>query len=99
MHAVQDKSHGQEVAVLETNHVPLVLWSGFVGVDIGQEAEGEDNDSEVYPDRDHYDIYDRQVHFRREFSLKEGPSEGSHDITGVMDDQGHSTGCDFITHH
>lgn len=89
MHAVKDKSHDQEVAVLETNHVPLVLRSGLVGVDIGQETEWEDNDPEVYPNENHYNVDDGHADFRHEFGLKESPSESSHDVTGVMDNQDH----------
>ena len=53
VHAVEDKCHDEKVAVLEANDVPLVLRSGLVRVDIGEQAEGEDYDPEVDPDTGH----------------------------------------------
>jgi hypothetical protein len=99
VHPVQHERHDQQVAVLETNHVPFVLRSWLVRVDIGQQAEGEDDDPHVDPGRSHREVKQRGCFGRCELGLNESPAERHEDITRIVDDKNDSPRCDFIAHH
>ena len=50
MHSNQDESHAQQVKVLESDDMPLIGDVGLVYINVGQKAEGEDDQSHVDPD-------------------------------------------------
>lgn len=99
MHAIKDEGHREQVAVLEADDVPLVLRGGFVGVDVGEQAEGEDDDPQVHPHKKIHDIDGCRECLSLELGLNEGPSEGYYDVAHVVDDQDHHPRCDLVAHH
>lgn len=56
MHPVKHEGHRQQIPILERNHLPLILGSWPISVDLSQETEREDNDSHPDPDCDCYKI-------------------------------------------
>lgn len=49
MHAVEYDGHAEEVGILEADDIPFVCRCWLVDVDVGQDAEGEDDDPHVDP--------------------------------------------------
>lgn len=99
MHAVENKGHYEKVAVFEAYDVPLILRGGFVGVDIGEQAEGKDYDPEVDPDTGHHDVHYFDVILGHVLGLHEGSAKGYENITGIMHDKDHRPRSDLIAHH
>lgn len=99
MHAVEDEGHDEEVAVLETDDVPLVLRSGLVRVNISEEAEGKDDDPQVDPSAGHHDVNYFDVVLSLVLGLHEGTPKCNEDIAHVMYDEYHGPRSYLIAHH
>lgn len=50
VHSVEDKSQTKQISVLKVDNIPLIGWGWFVYIDVGQQAEREDNDTHIDPD-------------------------------------------------
>lgn len=99
MHPVKHECHGEQVAVLETDNIPLVVGRGFVGIYVGEEAEGKDYYAHVDPGERHGDVYDGGHELGFVLGFDEGASEGHEYVAGVVDDQDHGACGDFVAHH
>lgn len=60
MHAVEYNGHAEQIAILKANYVPLIRGGRLVYIDVGEDAEGEDDYSHVYPNRCHYHVHTAQ---------------------------------------
>lgn len=49
MHSVQDKSHSEQIVILKRDHLPIVSRRRSVHIHVGEQAEGENDNSHPYP--------------------------------------------------
>ena len=99
MHSIEHEGHGQQVAVLETYYVPLVVRCRLVRIDVSQQTEREHHDAHVYPGQSGRDIDDCGLDFTLVFGLHEGASEGNGYVAGIVNDEDHGSCGNFIAHH
>lgn len=100
MHAEKDKGHGQKVKVLPVDHVPLIALQRLIDVHIGQQAEGENKNPEIYPAKEeHKDDESSYSFMLSDIGLKVEPASSHEDVTGIVNDQDHDSCCNLVAHH
>ena len=80
--------------------VPLVGGQGLVHIHVGEQAEREDENSEINPGEEQHEdgeACDYLVLFN--MCLEVEATAGHEDITGIMNDEDHDSGRYFVAHH
>ena len=98
MHSLQHEGHAQQVAVLKRNHIPHVRRGGLVGVDLGQEAEGEHDDAHPDPAEEHEQVAVYGKPLVAVLDIDVEPHERHHYVAGVVDYQDHRARRDLVAH-
>jgi hypothetical protein len=85
--------------VFEFDNKPKVSLIGTVLIDIGKQAEGIDDKSNIDPRHEHHNIYNGHVDIIDKFCFKKPSPKAREDITGIMYDQDSHSCSHLIGHH